>query len=172
MPAPAERRRNPRNIGAADLLIIPLRYSVQEQKIPKRYLIDVEAVILCGEGRDFGNICRLFMRLRGFAVASAYLGKQQCDQRRDRNGRCRNTIVDVPIPQRYSPIMTLGEWMSSNRKKRDEVAATLGVSVVTVGRYLTGTRIPDRKIIPKIKNMTGNSVTYDDFLPVEQAEAA
>lgn len=60
--------------------------------------------------------------------------------------------------------MTLNDWMVANRKSRDDVARLIGVSVVSVGRYLTGERIPKTKILMKIKHITGNQVTADSFL--------
>lgn len=68
--------------------------------------------------------------------------------------------------------MTLDEWMRRTGRDRDEVAAELGVSVVSVGRYLTGARVPRDKVIIKIKHMTQNLVTADDFLRAETASAA
>lgn len=54
--------------------------------------------------------------------------------------------------------------MVVNKKSRDDVAAFLDISVVSVGRYLSGERLPKPKIIRKIKVMTGDQVTADDFL--------
>jgi len=60
--------------------------------------------------------------------------------------------------------MTLNDWMVANRKSREDVAGLLGVSVVSVGRYLTGERIPKPKVLMKIKHMTDDTVTADSFL--------
>lgn len=49
-------------------------------------------------------------------------------------------------------------------KSRPDVAKALGVSEVSVGRYLTGERRPKPLVMLKIKSMTGNAVTSDDFL--------
>lgn len=54
--------------------------------------------------------------------------------------------------------------MVANKKSRDDVAAVLEISVVSVGRYLSGERLPKPKIIRKIKAMTKDQVTADDFL--------
>jgi len=62
--------------------------------------------------------------------------------------------------------------MVANNKSRDDVAAILNVSVVSVGRYLTGDRLPKPKIVRKIKAMTGDQVTADDFLDVAENMAA
>jgi len=68
--------------------------------------------------------------------------------------------------------MTLREWMVVNKKSRDDVAAVLDVSVVSVGRYLTGERVPKAAIIRKIKAMTQEQVTADDFLDSAKNMAA
>lgn len=68
--------------------------------------------------------------------------------------------------------MTLADWMIRYDKDRDEVAAELGVSVVSVGRYLTRERTPRPEILIKIKSMTQNLVTADDFLSASSERAA
>ncbi len=80
----------------------------------------------------------------------------------------------LPNPYQYGiyPPMTLNDWMRHNDKSREEVAETLGVSVVSVGRYLTGERSPRDEIIIKIKSMTQNLVTADDFLDYAETKVA
>ena len=68
--------------------------------------------------------------------------------------------------------MTLAEWMNVNAKTREEVAASLQVSEVSVGRYLTGARRPKPMIVLKIKAMTKGLVTADDFLSLESSPRA
>lgn len=68
--------------------------------------------------------------------------------------------------------MKLDAWMQSTGRRREDVAEELRVSVVSVGRYITGERIPRPEIIVRIKIMTGNAVTADDFLPPQKCAAA
>lgn len=91
--------------------------------------------------------------------------------------QCHSRIIlDECLPKLYRfgiyPRMTLSDWMRRNDKDRDSVAAELGVSVVSVGRYLTGERTPRPEILIKIKSMTQNLVTADDFLSAASERAA
>jgi predicted transcriptional regulator len=67
--------------------------------------------------------------------------------------------------------MTLADWMRRESKTREEVADCLRVSEASVCRYLTGARMPRSSVMLRIKSMTRNEVTADDFLapPIEAA---
>ena len=62
--------------------------------------------------------------------------------------------------------------MLRNDKSREDIAEKLGVSVVSVGRYLTGERLPRPETLIKIKSMTQNLVTADDFLDYAEVKVA
>lgn len=54
--------------------------------------------------------------------------------------------------------------MVVNKKSREQVAAVLDVTEVSICRYLSGERRPKPTIMRKIKAMTHEQVTADDFL--------
>lgn len=62
--------------------------------------------------------------------------------------------------------------MRRNGKSREDIAEALNVSLVSVCRYLSGARTPKDEVMVKIKTMTRNQVTADDFLPAESEAAA
>lgn len=47
----------------------------------------------------------------------------------------------------------------------DAFADLMGVTVPTVSRWETGQRVPETKLWPKLKTVTGGKITADDFLP-------
>lgn len=59
--------------------------------------------------------------------------------------------------------MTLDEWMQKAGKSRADVAKEIGVSVISVGRYITGHRVPRPRIARRIKEFTAGDVTANDF---------
>lgn len=63
--------------------------------------------------------------------------------------------------------MQLSEYLRQHEISRGRFAELIGVKEVTVGRYITGARFPDRDSLIAIKRVTGGAVTADDFLPAE-----
>lgn len=59
--------------------------------------------------------------------------------------------------------MTLREWLDWHKKPTHEFAALIGVTYVSVTRYLAGTRIPKWHIIQAISDATGGHVTANDW---------
>jgi transcriptional regulator with XRE-family HTH domain len=70
--------------------------------------------------------------------------------------------------------MTLDEYLTSTNTSRSDFAKEIGVSEVSICRYLSGDRIPDRDRMAKIALATGGAVTPNDFFAprMEQREAA
>ena len=69
-------------------------------------------------------------------------------------------------------MMTLDEWIRRQGVTREHVAREIGVSVVSVCRYVNGARVPRRGVIAKIKALTGDAVTADSFMRGETDRAA
>lgn len=61
-------------------------------------------------------------------------------------------------------MMTLAQFLTEKGMSRGEFAALLGVSEVTVGRYITGARMPRRSRLAEIRMLTRGVVTPDDFV--------
>lgn len=61
--------------------------------------------------------------------------------------------------------MTLNQWLQSEGKSREWLAAQLGVDLSSVCRYLTGARTPRWATIVRIRELSGGRVTADSFIP-------
>lgn len=66
--------------------------------------------------------------------------------------------------------MKLAEYLLVNRLSQAEFAKIIEASQVAVSRYVSGQRIPRKKLLLKIREATGGLVTGNDFL--ESVEAA
>ena len=68
--------------------------------------------------------------------------------------------------------MKLGHWRKANEKTQTWVAEYLGVSQSTVWRYESEVHTPSREVMSKIVEMTGGTVTPNDFFePVVPCDA-
>ena len=68
--------------------------------------------------------------------------------------------------------MKLKTYLSSKSIKHEEFAADLGVSQVTVTRYVNGTRTPSLSMALKIEDLTKRKVRVSDWFdatPVSEA---
>ena len=61
-------------------------------------------------------------------------------------------------------MVTLNDYMRKSKMTVAEFADAIGVSTMTVYRYLSGERRPSWEILPKIVAATGGKVTADSFL--------
>jgi len=61
------------------------------------------------------------------------------------------------------PTMLLTSYRERERLSRAELAARLGVSVITVSRYERGLRRPTRTVMSRIVAATGGAVQPNDF---------
>ncbi len=68
--------------------------------------------------------------------------------------------------------MKLDAWLTASRTRDVEFAKRIGVSRVTLFRFKTGRRIPDRQIMEKINVETAGSVEPNDFFNVLESERA
>jgi transcriptional regulator with XRE-family HTH domain len=71
--------------------------------------------------------------------------------------------------------MKLKEYLSTKKIKHTDFAADLGVSQVTVTRYVNGERKPSLSMALKIEDITKRKVRVSDWFDVsgsEQTEAA
>lgn len=59
--------------------------------------------------------------------------------------------------------MTLEEYLRESGISRSEFAAKIGVTEVTIHRYLKKGAIPDRHIMPRVVKATGGKVQPNDF---------
>ena len=59
--------------------------------------------------------------------------------------------------------MKLSEWLEHTGTDPADFASRINTTPMSVSRYLSGKRIPDRAIMPRIKTVTGGAVTADDF---------
>ena len=59
--------------------------------------------------------------------------------------------------------MKLKEYLSKHSISAADFAKSIGVATYTVNRYINGTRIPDRAVMPLIKEKTNEQVTADSF---------
>ena len=60
--------------------------------------------------------------------------------------------------------MTLSEYLSKNKKiTNSSFAKHLGVTAQSISNYCNGKRIPEKKIMAKIAEITGGQVTADSF---------
>lgn len=57
----------------------------------------------------------------------------------------------------------LKEYLKENKITQREFAESLGVDVMSVWRYIQGTRIPRPKTLKKICELTNGYVTANDF---------
>jgi 3,4-dihydroxy 2-butanone 4-phosphate synthase/GTP cyclohydrolase II len=62
--------------------------------------------------------------------------------------------------------MTLADFISSTKTSRSAFAAAIGVSNVSVTRYLQGARIPSKDEMLRIAEVTKGAVTPNDFYGV------
>lgn len=65
--------------------------------------------------------------------------------------------------------MTLAEYLRNTGLTHSAFASKLGVSQVTVSRWVTGRRFPDHKMILKIEDATGRKVKPADWYKQETA---
>jgi transcriptional regulator with XRE-family HTH domain len=74
--------------------------------------------------------------------------------------------------------MKLDQFISESGLSRADFAKAIGVSEVSVTRYIGGSRIPRPVVLAKISEVTKGSVTPNDFLlasgvaPASQPEPA
>lgn len=68
--------------------------------------------------------------------------------------------------------MKLEAWLASTGTKDVEFARRIGVSRVTLFRFKTGRRIPDRESMAAIASETEGAVTPNDFFDLAPAEAS
>lgn len=67
------------------------------------------------------------------------------------------------------PIMTLAEYLRTADLTHSAFAEKLGVSQVTVHRWVNGKRFPDKETILKIEDVTGRMVRPADWFRQETA---
>lgn len=60
--------------------------------------------------------------------------------------------------------MILADYLVSQRQTLSDFAALLGVKVSTLHAWTTGAREPDLRSVAKIAELTGGSVTADDWV--------
>ena len=60
--------------------------------------------------------------------------------------------------------MTLHRFLASREITRSAFAARIGVSRVTLQRYLAGDRFPRPDVLRRIASVTGGEVTANDFV--------
>lgn len=73
--------------------------------------------------------------------------------------------------------MTLNEWLKlpnqdGTRRRKGVLARAIGVTQTMVTEYAEGRCWPRREIMEAIMRETGGEVTANDFLQMEQPEAA
>lgn len=68
--------------------------------------------------------------------------------------------------------MTLAQFFEITRTSKADFAAKIGVTPVSLSRYLSGDRIPHRKQMALIREHTQGAVTADDFFLAKQEERA
>ncbi len=59
--------------------------------------------------------------------------------------------------------MTLDAWMKANKVQNAEMAERIGVHVISISKYRTGTTIPRRGTMEAITRETSGQVTGADF---------
>jgi transcriptional regulator with XRE-family HTH domain len=64
--------------------------------------------------------------------------------------------------------MTLAEFFETSTITKADFAAKLGVSPVTITRYLNDTRFPDKETILRIDSLTGGRVRPADWFASEK----
>lgn len=69
-------------------------------------------------------------------------------------------------------LMTLSEYLSTTETSASAFAAKLGVSQVTVHRYVTGKRFPDKDTILRIEKLTDDRVRPADWFSPTPTPAA
>jgi transcriptional regulator with XRE-family HTH domain len=60
--------------------------------------------------------------------------------------------------------MTLARYLADHALTRAAFAASIGVSRVTLQRYLAGDRFPRPEVLRKIATVTAGKVTANDFM--------
>ncbi len=63
--------------------------------------------------------------------------------------------------------MKLAEYIDLNAIDKREFACLIGVTVVSLNRYLSGERRPEWPVLAVIRKVTGGQVTPNDFLEVD-----
>lgn len=66
--------------------------------------------------------------------------------------------------------MTLSDFLLGKGYTQREFAQLVGISQPAIARYVAGRRMPLRKHLMRIREVTDGKVTADDFLPGEAAE--
>lgn len=59
--------------------------------------------------------------------------------------------------------MTLEQFIRESGMSRSELAEKIGVTEVTIHRYLKKGAIPDRDVMPRLVKATGGKVQPNDF---------
>jgi transcriptional regulator with XRE-family HTH domain len=62
--------------------------------------------------------------------------------------------------------MTLDDWLTSTKTPDNEFATRIGVSRVTLYRFKSGKRVPDRALMEKINAETNGAVEPNDFFNI------
>jgi transcriptional regulator with XRE-family HTH domain len=65
-------------------------------------------------------------------------------------------------------LMTLQQFLSQNGLSQHTFAKMAGITQVTVSRYVNGLRLPRRAHMKRIYEVTGGSVTPNDFFAVRE----
>ena len=59
--------------------------------------------------------------------------------------------------------MTLKDFLVSTKTPAAQLAKVLGISVISVHRYITGVRMPTKAILRRIVDATNGAVQPNDF---------
>lgn len=68
--------------------------------------------------------------------------------------------------------MRLGTWLEQRKITHDDFAAIIGTSRAAVSRYVSGERVPAKKVMPHIVQATGGAVTANDFMEAPECAAS
>lgn len=66
--------------------------------------------------------------------------------------------------------MKLANFLESKGISQAKFADLIGVEQAAISRYITGTRMPRKEHLARIRTVTGGAVTADDFVLAEAAE--
>lgn len=64
--------------------------------------------------------------------------------------------------------MKLKTYLESNNIPERVFSDLIGVTLVSVNRYIKGTRIPDRVVMQRIAQVTGGKVMPNDFFNIAE----
>lgn len=65
--------------------------------------------------------------------------------------------------------MNLRTYLCSNEISKADFASRIGVSLAALYRYMSGDRVPHRKVMNKISEETKGEVTPNDFFVLSDA---